>query len=462
MAGKLKLADLAKQFAARHPDYPKQRYTKLISKIETGEAFAMLNGKDKILDYASNDIKLKFKRGDLDSLKRNQNLFKEKTTGLTVRLDALEKTDEFGGGGGSGAGAEITALVESAQCLYCALVWYVFKRKMKLDEVVTPTQFKTAYDFCDVTESLESLKQNLTEDWIKSSILGANKLYEKYSTIRDARFHRGSTKVNEIEAIFKAINRKEGAFGDINKWSPADMYIFKNMQDISSIKEEKTLKGLNGEMIKLYLDKKVIGVSLKKCENQAKFSNININESKGTTSGVKFVKYITKANDRATIYDSMDAYLYFGDRSFDRIQWRSFGTGDGLTGFQGEIKGETANQGKVSLGPASFIIKQYSGVILPTSSSIASRVRRKDDTLCKEIYEMAKKLGVNNLPPMADHIIMCYQQPPKWRYAKYLAFKVLTTIDAQSKAKKDKITSDLYYYAGSKSSFAAPYAKIEG
>jgi len=461
MAGKLTLADLSKEFAKRHPDHPKQRYTKLVSKIESGEAFAMLNGKEKILDYASNDIKVKFERGDLNSLKRNQNLFKDKATGAPVRLDALEKTDEFGGGGGSGAGSDITALVESAQCLYCALVWYVFKRKMKLDEIISPNQFKTAYNFCDVTESLDSMKQ-LPDDWVKSSIFGANKLYDKYSNIRDARFHRGSSKVDEIENAFKAINRKEGAFGDINKWSPADMYIFKNNQDISSITEEKSLKGLNGEMTKLYLDKKVIGVSLKKCETKCIFSQVNINESKGTTSGVKFVKYITKANDRATIYDSMDAYLYFGNRSFDRIQWRSFGTGDGLTGFQGEIKGETANQGKVSLGPASFIIKQYSGVTLPKSSDVASRVRRNDDTLCKEIYEMAKKLGVNNLPSMADHIMMCYQQPMKWRYAKYLAFKVLTTIDAQSKANKDRITSDLYYYAGSKSSFSAPYAKIEG
>jgi len=461
MAGKLTLADLAKEFAQRHPDHPKQRYTKLVSKIESGEAFAMLNGKEKILDYASNDIKVKFERGDLDSLKRNQNLFKDKATGATVRLDALEKTDEFGGGGGSGAGSDITALVESAQCLYCALVWYVFKRKMTFNEVVSPTQFKTAYDFCDVTESLDSMKQ-LPDDWVKSSIFGANKLYDKYSNIRDARFHRGSSKVDEIENTFKVINRREGAFGNLNKWSPADMYIFKNNQDISSITGEKSLKGLNGEMTKLYLDKKVIGVSLKKCETKCVFSQVNINESKGTTSGIKYTKYLIKANDRATIYDSMDVYLYFGNRTFDRIQWRSFGTGDGLTGFQGEIKGETANQGKVSLGPASFIIKQYTGVSLPTSSSVATRVRRKDDTLCKEIYNMAKDLGVTNLPPMADHIQECYKQSMKWRYSKYLGLKVLCTINSQNKDKRDKITSDIYYYAGSKSSFAAPYAKIEG
>ena len=120
MAGKLTLADLSKEFAKRHPDHPKRRYTKVVSKIESGEAFAMLDGTTKVLDYASNDIKTKFEQGKLDGLLRNQNLFKDKVKGSIVRLDALEKTAEFGGGCGSGAGSDITALVESAQCLYCA------------------------------------------------------------------------------------------------------------------------------------------------------------------------------------------------------------------------------------------------------------------------------------------------------------------------------------------------------
>ena len=458
---KLSLRELSKEFAPRHPEHPKLRYTLLVSKIASREPFELLNGTSKVLDYATDDIGKKFEDGNLEALKGNQNLFKDATTGTLIRMDSLKKTDEFGGGsGGSGAGSDVTALVESAQCLYCALVWYVFRRKLALDEIISPAQFETASNYIDVTEPLENMKQ-LPDDWIKSSILGANKLYDKFRSVTDYRFHRGSGKVDEIENTFKLVNRQERAFGNLNKWSPADMYMIKSGHDMSSITGSKSLKGLNGEMKKLYKEKKVVGVSLKKIESSTVlFSELNLEET--TSSTVGFKGFTLKANDRATIYDSMDIYLKFGVNAYDRIQFRSFGDGDGLTGFQGEIKGQSANQGKVSLGPATFIFKQHARVTLPTSESIATRVRTKDDRLVEEIYDMANSLGINNLPDRGQHKILSMQQSPKWRYSKYLGFKIASILNNQSSTVQDKIVKDLYFYAGSKNSFSGPYAKIEG
>jgi len=457
---KLSLRELSKEFAPRHPEHPKLRYTLLVSKIQNKEPFELLNGTSKILQYATDDIQKKFEAGNLESLKGNQNLFKD-VNGTIVRMEALKKTDEFGGGsGGSGAGSDVTALVESAQCLYCALVWYVFRRKLALDEFISPEQFATASNYIDVTEPLENMKQ-LPDDWVHSSILGANKLYDKFGSVTDYRFHRGSSKVDEIEKTFKNINRQERAFGNLNKWSPADMYMIRSSQDLSSITGQKTFKGLNGEMKKLYNEKKVVGVSLKKIESQTCiFSELNLTET--TTSSVSFRGFTLKANDRSTIYDSMDIYLKFGQNTFDRIQFRSFGDGDGLSGFQGEIKGASANQGKVSLGPAAFIFKQHASVTLPESNAIATRVRTKDNKLVEEIYDMAKSLGVNNLPDRGQHMILSMQQSPKWRYSKYLGFKIASVLNSQTPTVRDKIVKDLYFYAGSKNSFSGPYAKIEG
>ena len=44
---------------------------------------------------------------------------------------------------------------------------------------------------------------------------------------------------------------------------------------------------------------------------------------------------------------SIDAYVKLSGGT--KIQFRSFGTGLGLTGFQGEVKGANANQGKIGL-----------------------------------------------------------------------------------------------------------------
>ncbi len=457
----LDLAELAKQFSTKSPEYPKLRYTKVVEKIASGDPFELSSGGKKKIDYATPAIKKAFVAGDLNKLKGNTALFKELGKSNIIRINQLKKTKEFGGGGGSGAGADVTKLAESAQCLYCALAFHVFKRKMKLDEVITKKNFDAAKRFIDVDEKFESMIANLPDDWIKSSILGANLLFEKYRG-KNFIFHRGSRLVDQIENQFKLINRTERAFGDINKWSPADIYMVKPNKNVSSLLTEETLKGLNGEMLKMYNKNEIVGVSLKKMETTARYSEINVNKTKGVTSNIGYKEKIIKANTNATLYDSMDVYIRWGDSPKDRMQLRSFGTGDGLTGWQGELKGETANQGKVSLGPISFIFKQHANVNLPTSNEIATRVKQGDESICTEIYDMAKKLGVNNLPSKNEHIKKCYDQTPKWRYSKYLGLTLLTVLDSVSKKKANEIVQDIYFYAGSKSSFSAPYAKIEG
>ena len=147
--------------------------------------------------------------------------------GKIVRIDELEKTAEFGGGGGgSGAGSDITELVESAQCLYCALVFYIFKRPMKLDEIVTPAQFERTKQYIDVSANFDDMVNKLPEDWIKSSILGANMLYSKFRG-EQYIFHRGSSKVDTIENAFKAINRKED-HSVISISGPCSRYLYDN------------------------------------------------------------------------------------------------------------------------------------------------------------------------------------------------------------------------------------------
>ena len=212
---------------------------------------------------------------------------------------------------------------------------------------------------------------------------------------------------------------------------------------VNKLNDEETLKGLNGTMMHMYLSKDCVGVSLKKMERRAQYTEVNLVESKGSKGAVSYKGMIIKANERSTIYDSMDIYIKYGPGLKERIQFRSFGTGDGLTGYQSEVKGETANQGKASLGPVSYIFKQHCNIILPTSAEIAGKVRRDDESICKGIYDMAKDLGVNNLPPYDEHKVRYQQQELKWRYSKYLGLLILTHLDAQTNDTKDKIVKAL-------------------
>ena len=122
----------------------------------------------------------------------------------TIRLIYKQK-----GGGGSGAGAALTKLSESSQCMYASLAWKLGRKLTTADVTaenfaVADVRRKTITD-----EKYESMVSQLPDDWIKSCLAGANKLYEKYGS-GDYTFHRGSPIVNQIENNFKRIKRSKG------------------------------------------------------------------------------------------------------------------------------------------------------------------------------------------------------------------------------------------------------------
>jgi len=358
-----------------------------------------------------------------------------------------------GAGGGSGAGAAVTKLAESAQALYAALAFNVLKRQIT-NKDLTKENFKKALETADTDEKFEKLINDLPDDWIESSISGANALYKKYGGKGKYTFHRGSKLVETIEKIFTTINRQERAFGNLNKWSPADIYMIADKSAIRDISEEKTLKGLNEKMFECIQKNTVIGVSLKKNETgTAKLSEKNFpTDSKITTASFR---------GTSTNLDAMDGYIKWGLAVSEKIQFRSFGGETSLTGWQGEIKGASANQGKVSLGPLNYILKRHGFKELPSSLESARLAEQNSDKHAEDIAKMMveyKLIKSSEVSAMAKTI---QTKSNKYRYSKYLVLKLLLEMERASKDKADEVVKDIYLYASSQASFSAPYIKLE-
>ena len=73
---------------------------------------------------------------------------------------------------GADRGAVQTRNVESAQCLYAALAFRVLGRNLRVEDIST-TNFERCRSFIDVDAKFEDML-NISEDWINSSIEGAN------------------------------------------------------------------------------------------------------------------------------------------------------------------------------------------------------------------------------------------------------------------------------------------------
>ena len=155
--------------------------------------------------------------------------------------------------------ADKTALAESSQALFCAIADFLGDRKsekiLDIKKYLTYTDFKRAVGEGVVSQaekrirtpgvSLSDIETFLgkNNDWYKSSTLIALKLVKditgvdadfklKQEGFQNLFYFRGDQEVmGNIEKLFKVANKSpvtvknQVQFGNVNKWSPADIYL---------------------------------------------------------------------------------------------------------------------------------------------------------------------------------------------------------------------------------------------
>lgn len=170
--------------------------------------------------------------------------------------------------------ADKTALFESSQALFCAVADYLGKQKTNqvfdIKKVPDYASFRQAVSPSIVVESnkrlktpgvsLQAIETFLTGDlsWYISSLAIAKKLINDIESIDpDLRisakgfqklfYFRGDADVmGNLEQLFKIANksgyRTQAKFGNVNKWSPADIYLASDKAKLTITKELRTAK----------------------------------------------------------------------------------------------------------------------------------------------------------------------------------------------------------------------------
>ena len=357
-------------------------------------------------------------------------------------------------GGGSGAGAAITELAESAQCVYAAIAFGLGREITQSD--VTPDNVKTYKSKFSVNGDLNKIMNEMTDEWMQSSVLGANELWNKFKGLKNGIvFHRGDKTVNHIENQFKRIKKVEKIRIDINKWSPADIYITTPQYDPKCLEEEQSIKGLNQCMNERINPQapKMFGVSLKKMSGTSDLKILNFD--KKDASEKEFLKI------EAT-QSSKDFYIVFKDGT--KIQFRGF-SGDNLSGWQGEVKGSKANQGKIGGGPVNLLLKIH-GLDL-VDIQVANKIKNKNQkpAVLKKLKENLKSVLGNEYSEREltnMQVTMTEKEFNSWLYSKSQGAQLASIIKSISNTtKQNQLCEDLYLYANSRSSISSPYYKLE-
>lgn len=356
-------------------------------------------------------------------------------------------------GGGSGAGAAVTKMAESAQAVYAAVAFGLGRKITHSD--ITPDNVNANKDKFDIDENIEKILNELPDDWIESSVLGANELWEKFKGIKSGIvFHRGSKTVDHIENQFKRIKKIEGIRIDINKWSPADIYVTTPKYDPDCLENEKSIKGLNQCMNERInpSNPKMFGVSLKK---MSRTSNLKVlNYDKKDSLEKEFTNFTMN-------YDSIDTYLNFKDGT--KIQFRSFGGANALTGWQGEVKGQKANQGKISLGPVNLLLKMHG--VPQIDTTYAKKIKSDPAGIIKYVTDGLDKYSTGYTVEKFAKLQLDKTKKnhfDSWLYSKVHCIAIIDAINGIKNSEKQKqVCEDFYLYANSRSSLSAPYWKLE-
>jgi hypothetical protein len=335
---------------------------------------------------------------------------------------------------GSGAGAYMTAVAECAQCYYCAAAWY---GKDYSSKTLRETAKHVVADI-----GVEEVIKVLPDHWIVSCRTSAEVLKKKYGR-KKYTFHRGSSLTNSIAANFNTINKVQKVFSNVNKWSPADIYMVTAEGQKKAQFLFEDINTLNNFMMNMVKSGDIIGVSLKQTK-VAHLSEVNFGDKRPA------YKFVSATTGKRGYFDSKDVYVNYDD---GEIQFRGFP----LT-WQGEIKGKTANHGKLSGGPIKMIVDRFSTEKLDSQNTVESGIKTKSKTFYKKFHGYYVAVTGDRKMSEAAFTKEVQSRPLDWQVSKYLGTQLIAILNKSKN--RQIIVSSMINYAKSQSDYSAPYVKV--
>lgn len=366
--------------------------------------------------------------------------------------------------------ASVTDITETMQALFCALADYVGASSMdKADSLWNMEKYKkelnpykifkfgwnTKYGPANTIENVfknhvKSGKVTLQEiesfaedrgkigiDWFISSILISKKLIQdideidrEFGNIKKPKWssifyeHRSDT-MNKIEKLWKHANTntkklkdvpdskiKFIPFGDVNKWSPADIYftsvkaedkidnIFSDKSDLASL----TFIKLNGIISDLIDTGDLLPLSLKKQTNEVRILKVNFDKDAEWKKlenikygGHKWEKYPITPNKKPPARD-LKIFLSGTHSDKDAIMMRHDAS---TNAFRGEIllKGMEARAGGLGfeqiLGIIGIVDSKLSAKLKTTFNTCNNQFKKEKKPIREEYEKTLKSLGID-------------------------------------------------------------------
>ena len=501
----LNLSELAKR------DNALLVYNKIIKKTPFE-----LNNKTEIELKFNLDVKgiaTAFKTQDLKKIKE---LSSDKLTKMffvdknkkVYKLTDLFKSEEFGGGSGSGGGASDTAVTESMQCYYSALRYKLGEKlhsgnatpkalkDKSLQGYVFAFEGSTRWTASTLLAAHTNTTSKALPTWIEYDTDGqnvytktANALANNQKWSGDIYFHRGSPFMSAIyESKKTALEFDKSPQGDKkapasgfsdDKWNPGDIWMSTMDPNPSSSKPldfnkdvncNLTFDQLRKNVYEKATNKELLGISLKKVTGEASIKEFNTYPDRTQNTKVNLGQF--SFGQTGDFFNSADIYLTLGTK---QVQFRST---DSTKSWQGEVKGAAAAAGKIGGGGVNFycldILKKTIGTV-PKDAKKWKETRWSDSyfkdfhNLYKTYSKHSKNKFQNDKPvnekdfrQMANGYINSKGKNagPAFKFSKYMGLLLLDAIYT-GEGNKNEWATQVLRYAMSNIDISTYFIKIE-
>ena len=414
----------------------------LLKKINNSEPLELVSGESVVIDKEKS-------KDFVDALGKKQydTVSKIKffdTDGNPFTIGKLQKTAEFGSSKGAGGGSEQTDVQESAQCLVNAIRYNKGSKITAKD--ITPDAVKKAASRIDTTSDVTTMAKFIAdnESWRNTTISTANLLAENFKS--DFKFYRGVGIVPKINNAAKAALKNANISADINKWNPADIWMATDA--INEITFPTELEKLNKLISRLFRDKVLVGVSLKKCEDSCHAEVFNAGTSKATN---KFEKIDPKDKN---VFSTKDIYIRYSD---GRIQFRNFAD---ISSWQGEIKGKQASGGKIGHDATSYILKNLGQSGLSSQKEILASCKAEDKSFINKFFKLYNSTSLSSKMKSTEFEQAFNDAPLGNRTSNYFNVELISQLDKLNDKQKDAFINEVVGYAKSSSSFSSTFVKV--
>ena len=403
----------------------------------------------------------------------------------TIKRTQIFKDKDFGGGSGSGGGADDTKYTESLQCYYCSYVFnYATSHPCKS---VSDAQLKNAASYAHTDVTLADCLSKGPANWVETDVYlkTANKLYEKFGNrvTGKVRFHRGSRFMKNVYAAYKDCKAKDaasgtpqapGSFSD-DKWNPGDIWMstlsaeatpFANFTESWGELNAKVLElaggGVNGTG-----RVSVLGISLKKIpatQVNAKLDEFSTPEQMASRKSYAWSKWSWGKTGK--FFDSQDIYATISGKE---VQFRTFG---GDTSWQGEIKGQAAAGGKIGGGNVNFYAKKVFGKDIymgktgrTAEKQLLTEAKNSSFKLDEKLYEGYKRHNNNSSPKVAEISKSAFMTEVKemdynCKNSKLICILLLDAVMSGTEQDRNKFATELFRYASSDTDQSSYFVKL--